>query len=255
MKKFHFLVLGFFFTSILISSCKKDDDDPVVDCNDYQWEYEGIDGPDTWVNCYPDCGGTSQSPVNITGAVVDPGLTALETHYEDVPIELINNGHTVEFDYETGSTLKLNGDDYNLLQFHFHTESEHTVDNLHYPMEVHLVHENEASGNLAVIGIFIEEGNENTFFANFFNDLPPATDDHYSSATVVNVEGLLPSNGDYFTYSGSLTTPGCFEVVTWLVLKMPVEASSTQIQQMHDIIHDNYRPVQLLNGREITVFN
>ncbi len=252
MKKIHILLLSIFITSLLLSSCQEDDE---VDCITFEWGYEGDASPDNWESCHTECGGQSQSPINITGAVVDGSLTALETHYEGVPIELINNGHTVEFEYEVGSMLQLNGDDYDLLQFHFHTGSEHTIDNLQYPMEAHLVHQNAATGNLAVIGIFFEEGSENSFLANFSDNLPLAADDHYSSTNMVNVGDLLPANGAYYTYSGSLTTPPCSEIVTWLVLKTPVEASSTQIQNMHDIIHDNYRPVLPLNEREIKEFN
>jgi len=256
MKNSTFLLLSLFATTFLFSSCQNDDEaDTNFNCMAFEWEYEGTSAPDHWGNCFMDCSGQSQSPIDITGAVVDGSLTALATQYEEVPIELKNNGHTVEFEYEEGSTLQLNGADYKLLQFHFHTQSEHTLDGMHYPMEVHLVHQNEATGNLAVIGILFEEGNENEFLANFSNDLPLSADDNYASESQINVEDLLPTNGAYYTYGGSLTTPPCSEIVTWLVFKTPVEASIAQIQSMHDIVHDNYRPVQALNGREIRAFN
>jgi len=239
---------------LLIASCKKDDLE-AEDCTEYHWEYEGASGPGNWATCFTECKGQSQSPIDIKGAVVDGGLNALDMHYEDVPVALINNGHTVEFEYGDGSTIKFNGEDYDLLQFHFHTGSEHTVDGLQYPMEVHLVHQEAATGNLAVVGIFFKEGSENAFLANFIDSLPAGVDDHYSSAKLVNVADVLPVAEAYYTYSGSLTTPSCSEVVTWLVLKNPVEASSVQIQKMHEIIHDNNRPIQSLNGREILEFN
>jgi carbonic anhydrase len=254
MKQSYFLFAAITVIAILFTSCQKDDDDtPIVDCTEYHWEYDGDSAPETWPVCTSDCGGNAQSPVNIAGATTDASLMALETHYEQVPIELINNGHTVEFEYEAGSVLKLNGDDYALLQFHFHTSSEHTVDGTQYPMEAHLVHRNSA-GALAVIGIFFEEGSENAFLKNFSDHLPAAAEDHFSSEDVVNVESLLPSNAHYYTYTGSLTTPPCSEIVTWLVMKAPVEASALQISAMHSIVHDNYRPVQPLNGRTIREF-
>jgi hypothetical protein len=36
--------------------------------------------------------------------------------------------------------LRLKGRELNLLQFHFHTPSEHAFDGLRFPMEAHLVH-------------------------------------------------------------------------------------------------------------------
>jgi carbonic anhydrase len=252
MKTLHLLLLGFLVTSVLAPSCKEDED--VVDCDAYHWGYEGEEDDDTWLNCYADCDGQSQSPIDIAGSSPDAALAALETHYEAVPIELINNGHTVEFEYEAGSVLKLNGVDFTLAQFHFHTESEHTIIGTHYPMEVHLVHKN-AAGDLAVVGVMFEEGAENAFLKNFSDHLPASKDDHYSSSTLVNAGDLLPPVGAYYTYSGSLTTPPCSEIVTWFVMKTPVQASSTQIQNMHAITHDNNRSVQGANGRAIKEYN
>jgi len=45
----------------------------------------------------------------------------------------------VEFP-EGGNQLRLNGRELNLVQFHFHTPSEHAFDGLRFPMEAHLVH-------------------------------------------------------------------------------------------------------------------
>jgi carbonic anhydrase len=63
---------------------------------------------------------------------------------------------------------------------------------------------------------------------------------------------LMPKKHDYYRFSGSLTTPPCSEGVNWLVLKHPVNASQTQIEQLHAAMgHDNARPVQPLNARII----
>lgn len=41
---------------------------------------------------------------------------------------------------------------------------------------------------------------------------------------------LLPTDfNHYFTYDGSLTTPPCSEVVTWIDLKTPVKLSHDQV--------------------------
>ncbi len=238
----------------LLPACNNDDDDGTIDCNDYHWEYEGDDGPDSWASCFADCGGTSQSPIAIVGDVDPATNTALETHYADAPIELVNNGHTVQFNYEAGSTLSLNGDEFELLQFHFHTGSEHTINGTQYPMEVHLVHQNSA-GNLAVVGVMFETGGENAFLKNFSDNLPAEKDATHSDAATVNVGDLIPPKGGYFTYSGSLTTPPCSEIVSWIVMKVPVEASAAQIDNFHTIMHDNYRPVQDLNSRAVTDYD
>ena len=48
--------------------------------------------------------------------------------------------------------------------------------------------------------------------------------------TDVNLQGMVSdANGDYYHYSGSLTTPTCNEVVTWNVMKKPIYVSSNQV--------------------------
>lgn len=37
-----------------------------------------------------------------------------------------------------------------------------------------------------------------------------------------SVYGLLPQTEDYITYEGSLTFPGCFETVTWVIMNNPI---------------------------------
>ena len=256
MKKNQILSLLMILSFAFLTSCSDDDeDDGNLDCSTFEWSYEGDSAPDTWAVCNGDCGGMHQSPIDISNSTQDFDLTALSTSYNNVPIDIFNNGHTVEFSYAEGSALNLNGESFELLQFHFHTDSEHTVNGNHFPMECHLVHQNSASGALAVVSVLIEEGEENEFLATFSDNYPENEGDTFTSEALVNVEHLLPENGAYYNYSGSLTTPPCSEEVSWFVMKNPVQASSTQISNMHAILSDNYRPTQALNGRIITEFN
>jgi len=239
---------------ILISSCKKDEEVDV--CDVFQWSYEGDSGQDYWSTCITDCGGQTQSPVDITDAVLDTTLPPLSIAYENVPIDLTNNGHTIEFEYEPGSNLSFEGIQYELIQFHFHTLSEHSVAGHHFMMEAHLVHKDTLTGNLIVIGVLFERTeNENPFLQHFINDLPDEKDEHFSSAEIVNVNDLLPLDRHYYTYNGSLTTPPCSEIATWIVMKTPVEISISQLLQFTNIMHQNNRFIQPLNGRVIKESN
>ncbi|MBK9017359.1 MAG: carbonic anhydrase family protein [Saprospiraceae bacterium] len=62
---------------------------------------------------------------------------------------------------------------------------------------------------------------------------------------------LLPADQSYFTYSGSLTTPPCSEVVKWLVMETKVQATAAEIEAFTQKIPNTHRPVQPLNGRVI----
>lgn len=232
-----------------------DDNVGGVDCDVFAWEYEGGGEPQNWSLCFDNCGGDVQSPVNIADAVANENLAPFEVNYQPVPIKLSNNGHTIEFEYGAGSTLSLNNKSYNLLQFHFHSASEHTVDGNQFPMEIHLVHQNAADESLAVIGLFFKEGEENEFLKSFFDNLPTTKSAVYEDTANVNVEDLMPMSKAYYTYTGSLTTPPCSEIVTWVVVKESIEASKEQIDQMLAIFDGNFRPVQSLNGRIISEVN
>jgi carbonic anhydrase len=228
------------------------------------WHYEGAEGPANWGTLSPKfsaCGeGTSQSPVDIADTVAGTEPLELKTsllpgalkiaHHEHVA-DGINNGHTIQINYEGGDTLTIGNDSYTLVQYHFHNQSEHTVKGRHYPMEMHLVHKAE-SGKLAVIGVFIEEGAHNAAFDPIWNNLPKqkGVETHYPSVNV-DVDRLLPTNRASFRYDGSLTTPPCSEGVRWIVMTSPIQLSADQIKAFTAIIHDNNRPTQALNGRPV----
>jgi len=66
---------------------------------------------------------------------------------------IMNNGHTVQVNIAPSNkcVVSIAGKEFKLVQFHFHTPSEHTVDAKLFDMEMHLVHVNEQS-EIAVLG-------------------------------------------------------------------------------------------------------
>ena len=164
----------------------------------------------------------------------------LDVHF--TPLSLTNNGHTIEHEYEPGSSLTIDGIVYELQQFHFHTYSEHTVGGQRYPMEIHLVFKN-AAGQLAVIGMLYTIGQHNVFLASL-GDLPRHEGTTLQSTAPINVAHGLTSSYVYYTYEGSLTTPPCSEIVTWIVLKGVAEMSEDQFRAFNGILGNNFRPVQ-----------
>ncbi len=216
------------------------------------WTYEGPEGPEHWGELSPDyalCStGAEQSPIDIpAGAPVNPA--GLGYNYQPSAVNIFNNGHTVQVNYDPGSTLQLDNDTYELVQFHFHAASEHTGNGQHAPMEMHLVHRN-TSGGLAVVGVWLESGDENAAFAPVFNNLPATEGDPVAvPGETVNADNLLPGQRTYHRYSGSLTTPPCTQGVKWVMLNNPVELSATQIAAFTGLFDNNYRPVQPLNER------
>jgi len=225
------------------------------DCKDVHWSHhKGEEGPNNWQNLcdgFSDCGGKAQSPINIVTKSVkqDAKLLAPEFSYGKSLVAIVNNGHTVQFNISGNNSVKLNGKVYNLLQFHYHALSEHTINGEHFPLEVHFVHKHDA-GDYAVIGVVFKEGSENELLNKYLDNFPKSKGE-YKSDDMINLMSLLPKNKDYFNYSGSLTTPPCSEVVNWYVLKNPLTASKKQLELFSKILNHNYRPIQDLNDREV----
>jgi hypothetical protein len=124
------------------------------------WTYSGAQGPDHWGELAPEAkvctAGSEQSPIDLTGAV-PADLPKIEVSYKPQPLRVINNGHTIQVNFQPGSEIAIGKDRYTLLQYHFHHPSEHLVAGNPFAMELHLVHRH-ASGQLAVLGAFIKPG-------------------------------------------------------------------------------------------------
>lgn len=217
------------------------------------WGYDGEEGPTHWGSLSPEfalcASGKNQSPVNLTD-MVEGELPALKLAYQPGGREIVNNGHTIKVNYAPGSELRLGEHAFALKQFHFHSPSENTVEGHSFPMEAHFVHA-DPDGNLAVLALMIEIGEENEELAKGWAQMP-AKPGAESLQAPMDANALLPESLDYYRFNGSLTTPPCSEGVNWFVLKAPITASEEQIHQFAEIMgHANNRPVQPANARVI----
>ncbi|XP_071487962.1 carbonic anhydrase-like [Diadema antillarum] len=263
------------------------------------WGYFGETGPEGWYKSFPQAGGKRQSPIDIQKKEVkyDTKLAEkpLKISYDPNRTKsLINNGLTFRVDIDAcDSSLEYTESErgpldekYQLVQFHAHWGSkdevgaEHTFDGKQYSAEVHLVHWNtekfksvgdaiKEDRGIAVLGSFLKVGSHHTGF----DKLIPFLRKVQKKGSQTTIEGgfdpscLLPDNKeDYFTYEGSLTTPPCYESVTFILFSEAVEVSPEQLQALrdllthsegkapcngHDHIVDNYRPVCPTNGRVV----
>lgn len=222
------------------------------------WGYTGDGSPDKWGDLEPNFAlckdGKAQTPIDISSKVAkSPTLKGLVFQYPVIPLTLFNNGHTVQVPNPGPGSVTEGPNHWNLLQFHFHAPSEHTVDGKPFDAEVHFVHKND-KGELAVVGILVKTGKENAALKAVFANAPSeiGTEPKPVVGATINLKAILPAKPGYFTYNGSLTVPPCSEGVTWFLLKTPIEASAQQIAKLHEVTHgDTNRPLQPLNGREV----
>ncbi len=222
---------------------------------DIHWGYSGDEGPANWGELSPEyilcADGSAQSPIDIRNAS-ELDLVDIEFHYGETANNIFNNGHTIQVDVDPGSHIVYNGITYDLLQFHFHAPSEHTIGGEAAPMEIHFVHQDPNSGTLAVVGIMLTEGDsDNKAYAAVFDHLPAEVSAPEAMGDPLSLASLLPEARTYFTYQGSLTTPPCSEIVRWLLLDNPVALSAGQIAAYRAIYDGNARPVQPLGKRDL----
>jgi len=221
------------------------------------WSYEGEGAPEHWGELSPDfkvCQlGLEQTPIDLAPSMQgDAGSISFD--YRPVPLRIVNNGHTIQVNADTGCSCTIGGIKHDLVQFHFHHPSEHLLDGKAFEMEAHFVHKSQA-GNLAVIGVFIKAGEHNSVLQPIFDQMPKSAGPEVHATGQFDPEAFFPKQRSYFRYMGSLTTPPCSEGLTWTVFREPVEASADQIRQFAALFPNNARPVQRKNRRVIIETN
>jgi carbonic anhydrase len=220
------------------------------------WTYQGAEGPDHWAEldkAFSMCRqGHRQSPIDIREAKA-ADLPAIQFEYKPAPLHIVNNGHTVQINYEPGSYITVGARKYQLTQFHFHHPSEERINGQGFEMVAHLVHR-ASDGKLAVVAVLLDPGAEDQATANIWTHLPADEGpEQMLDAIKIDARGLLPTQTGYYTFSGSLTTPPCSEDVTWFVLKTPKHIAKSQADSFGKLYPNDARPPQPLYGREVLV--
>jgi carbonic anhydrase len=218
------------------------------------WGYEGHHGPKYWGTMnsdYATCkNGVNQSPIDLT-ELIEAELPPLGLAYKPGGTEVINNGHSIQVNYQPGSNLSIGEQVFELKQFHFHTPSENQINGHSFPLEVHLVHVDK-DGRLAVVAVLFKEGEKNQTIKNIWDAMPNTAGEKNMLQTIISADNILPTHQDYYRYNGSLTTPPCSEGVTWLVMKQPLSVSKQQIKKFESLLrHPNNRPIQPVNARPV----
>ena len=206
--------------------------------------------------------GFEQSPININTTDSSSTHAHKITFYFNDKINKIENlGHTVQLDFQEGSTITYDDTIFTFKQCHFHTPSEHLIDGVTFPMEMHIVNVLASAPKdkpqYLVIGILFKEGKENAFIKDFLNLIPKETDSNVKiKAGIIKLSDLFETipkelKGNYYNYRGSLTTPPYTESVRWFVSKHIFEASAAQIEVLNTIEGNNARHVQGIYGRTV----
>lgn len=231
------------------------------------WDYIGETGPEHWskLEIDSDCDGIRQSPINLIEMDVIEGdhleqISIVEYENETTIESITNNGHTIQYNFNAEKNIiEYQGKNYKMKQFHFHSPSEHTINGIRYPLEIHLVHHHEETNSYVVFALMVQQGLPDSTFNFLEKHLPVESgktkvikDTYDLGSTVPEIFGL--DSLEVFTYTGSLTTPPCTEEVLWIVVKNASSASASQIDMLIELMpKNNYRDIQDTNGRKITM--
>jgi len=219
------------------------------------WSYTGPSGVQDWANLSPEyaaCGtGQHQSPIDV-GTADGPGIRpVVKIDYKPLPLTILHTGHTVEVVVDNGSTLTVDGKEYELLQFHFHTPSEHRVDGKVFDMEIHFVHR-AADGGLAIVAVLYEAGGDNDALEPVVTHTPFAKSAPQTFPDITIDPGrILPPLTEFWAYEGSLTTPPCTEGALWMVEKAPAAIARIHISDLTAAMGENSRPIQPIGDRDV----
>jgi carbonic anhydrase len=232
------------------------------------WTYEsqGADWPtvrnELGLKAFPACGGTAQSPIDLPNFPLSAAAAPLAFAYPlDATWEIAarQGGEHVGFEAfledspenPAASMFNASGPDFSATfsQFHVHSPSEHTTNGARWPLEVHFVH--ERGDRLVVFSLLynVSETHNDVFDKILW-------DSHREQHDVpgVRVADMLSQAGPtYWRYEGSLTTPPCSEIVTWVVMPSTVGVSISQILAYEYSVAgvDNHRITQARGARSV----
>jgi carbonic anhydrase len=251
-----------------------------------------VKGPNEWPAVNADCAvGGTQSPIDIKSNLIATATSTDGTqNIADVTSEdgtqqglqnfLVSGSCKTFMGKETENTWKVQGlaDTCgkftlpstapnrpgmvtDLAQFHLHAPSEHTIDGMHYDAEIHFVH--TIGGNpAAVIGVMLQASHDapdNAFLEQFWDKFD--NKEHTLEVDINPYEDFLPKNAEgkmsnYYSYSGSLTTPPCSMTADWHLLKEPVMISYRQLDMYRSrLAHLPQTSDSLVNNRPVQPYS
>lgn len=215
---------------------------------------------------FAECGvGQRQSPIDLATAKFNntKKLNKLQSSYPiDTAPVFFNSGHGVQVNTSLNykGELKIGEESYPLIQFHFHEPSEHVIDGKPFAAELHYVHIGD-DGRIIVVAAAIDIGAENPTFQTVLDNVPHEPEGKKTDANMtINPASLLPASLDpndldFYSFSGSLTTPPCSEGVQWYLLSQVITISASQLEQLKSFYSGNARSSQNINGRVLSSTN
>lgn len=216
--------------------------------------------------------GERQSPINIELNVESAELPVLAWRLTTpgvftglfAPVQEEGQGKWLRV-VDAGLAMSVKGADYALRSLIVHSPSEHTVSGQRFEMELQFLHSatvgeqqqylmvsvmvNKAEAGAPAIAGLAAKMEEMETAAEISVNIRDLAMEVLGQTEVVSPTATNAEN--YFVYDGSFTTAPCTEVVTWVVLKNPLQASAVDIEMLAASLPQTNRPLQVLGARAV----
>jgi len=225
-----------------------------------KWNY-GRNGDDWEGLCKT---GRKQSPIDIEtkeAERVGGKNKRLQFAYRALQNAVVQNDNSralmVDSQRKMGYLKDGQGTRYDLVQLNVHTRSEHQIDGRQFDVEVHLLHQKKGAvgtDDLLAIAVLFKvdmKAGDNDFFAQLIGKGLPEANKKVTGPEIDLVSLDEALRGPNFAYEGSLTVPSCEESVEWHVVEDVQKLSADQYDALREVVKNNQREVQPLNGRTV----
>jgi carbonic anhydrase len=154
-------------------------------------------------------------------------------------------------------SCKYNGEGYTCTMVLVNHPSHHTIENIQADAEVIAIFTNPTGSYLCVSSL-VRVNSSQTPATHFFNSFVGYANPTQQFTTVNLGENwmlpmMVPPNGAYFVYDGSLVVPPC-QPVKWVVFKSMINIDPTDFALLVKNVSPGSRPIQGLGDR-IVYFN
>lgn len=233
--------------------------------------YYGPRGAPRWGRLSPQYSACSkgkiQSPININRneTVHNKNLKPLIREYKPANATLVTSVCNIGVQYEGDcGVLTMDSKNYTLKKMHWHSPSEHRINGVRYPLELHLVHMGENNA-YSVVAILYQYGSPDPFIAKLkasldklTNEVKAGEQDAHIPLGILDTKLVGKRTRKYYRYMGSFTTPPCTENVVWHILGKDRTVTKEQVEALKAPLGIAYkvneRPLQPLNGRKVELY-
>lgn len=204
------------------------------------------------------CSSANQSPINLSQSTSKPCDLLCELVMDQVQVPqanvLISDEGLILQNTAGLGTCKYNGEGYTCDMVLVNHPSHHTIENIQADAEVIAIFTNP-SGKYLCVSSLVRVNSSQSTSTQFFNKFVPFANPT-ETQTQVNLGDdwglnmMVPPNGAYFVYDGSMVVPNC-QPTKWVVFKSMINIDSNDFALLVKNVSPGSRPIQALGDREV----